>query len=450
MKLKSFALAFFTVSIATVAGMKAAQAASFQVVADGLNNPRGIAFDPSGNLYVTESGSGGDAKDGRCIPSFNSSIPFCAAENGSVLKVTTDGKKETVLNNLPSIALSPYGEQAVGPADFKFDDKGNAYLLTGLTGNPEQRDTVFKTPLLGRLFKVDLNTGSLTSIADFSEYEAKYNPDGTDLASNPYAFTIKGDTAYVVDAAGNDIYSVALDGSGIKNVAAFPQQLIPPDQLQFPPVPAVNLTTTDQSLPPLPPGYTVGSNGIPVSNQSVPTGIAIAPDGSLTVSEYTYFPYPEGKARIFKVSDDLQITELATGFTQLTGVTYDQDGNLYALQHVNQSEWKAIEQGGNIIGDPSSSVIKIAPDGTRTTIFSGDGLIAASDITLGPDGDLYISNNSRFVGKGQVIKIDPRTTSVPEPSSGLGLLAVGVLGATAAMRRLQMPIRVGPLCSKTL
>ena len=146
----------------------------------------------------------------------------------------------------------------------------------------------------------------------------------------------------------------------------------------------------------------------------------------------------------------MQITELATGFTQLTGVTYDQDGNLYALQHVNQSEWKTIEQGGNIIGDPSSSVIKIAPDGTRTTMLSGDGLIAASNITLGPDGDLYILNNSRFVGKGQVIKIDPRTTSVPEPSSGLGLLAVGVLGATAAMRLKQIPIRVGPLCSKTL
>ena len=423
MKLKTFAFVIASVGLVTIAGTKAARANSYEVVADGLDNPRGIVFDANGNLYVAESGKGGDGSDGRCIPSPSAQyLNLCAAENGSVLKVAPDGTKTTVLSNLPSIGLAPTGEQAAGPADIKFDSKDNAYLLTGLAGDPNQRDTILKEPKLGHLFKVDLNTGNLTDLADIGAYEAQYNPDGTDVISNPYSFVIKGNYAYVVDGGGNDIYKIALDGSGVKDVKAFPQQVLQRDELVFPPSTPSDGSSTSSTNPPdglpaLPPGYTVFPDGNVVSSQSVPTAIALAPDGSLTVTEYTYYPYPEGKARIWRVPTNLKTTgagvnntaltgkEIATGFTQLTGVAYDLEGNEYVLQSVNQSEWKAIQQGGNLIGDPSGSLIKIAPDGTRTTILTGNGLEAASSIALGPDGDLYISNNARFAGKGQVIRV---------------------------------------------
>ncbi|MBW4628467.1 MAG: ScyD/ScyE family protein [Brasilonema octagenarum HA4186-MV1] len=444
MKFKSFAL-LFSVCVAATCGTQAARAASLSVVADGLNNPRNLDFAPDGSIYLTESGRGGDGNGGvNCIPSPSAQyIPLCSGNTGSVVKIAKDGTKTTVLSNLPSIALVPSGEQAAGPADFKFDSKGNAYLLYGLAGDPNSRDTKLQSPLLGQLYKVDLNTGSLTSLADFAAYEAKYNPDGTDLINNPYAFAIKGDTAYVVDGGGNSIYSVGLDGSGIKNVAAIPQKVISLSTDQFPTLPEG--TTDPTGGAPLPPGYSRASNGLPVSNQSVPTGIAVAPDGSLTLSEYTYFPYPENEARILKVDPDtLQTQVLADGFTQLTGVTYDSEGNLYALQHINQSEWKGIQQGGVITGDISGSVIKIAKDGTRQTIWSGDGLEAASGLVFGPDGDLYISNRARLVAGergGQLIKIDPRSsggaTKVPEPASVIGLLLATAVGVKAMKRKRQ-------------
>ncbi|MFH7026798.1 MAG: ScyD/ScyE family protein [Heteroscytonema crispum UTEX LB 1556] len=442
MKLKQFTLTFFTFCLAIVTGQKAAEAATFSVVADGLDNPRNMAFGADGSLYVTTSGKGGDGADGRCIASPSAQyIPLCAAANGSVLKITPDGKQQTFLDNLTSIGLVPSGEQAAGPADFKFDSKGNAYLLTGLAGNPGQRDPVLKSPDLGKLYKVDLNTKSLTSLADFGAYELANNPDGTDIISNPYALAIKGDSAYVVDGGGNTIYSVALDGSGIKNVAALPEKLISPDKLQFPTLPEGTVDPTGGAPPP--PGYTIAPNGLPVSNQSVPTGIAVAPDGSLTVSEYTYFPYPEKEARIFSVNpNDLSIKTIADGFTQLTGVAYDPEGNLYALQHINNSEWKEIQQGGIITGDISGTLFKIAPDGTRSTIWEGNGLEAASGITYGPDGNLYISNRARLAGTGQVIKIDPKATKIPEPSSAIGLLAASGL-ASAAMRKRKRQQKVG-------
>lgn len=448
MKFKSFALTFLSLCVATTSGTKAAQAASLSVVADGLNNPRNLDWDSQGNIYLTESGAGGDGNGGvNCIPSPSSQyIPLCSGKTGSVIKITPDGKRETVLQNLTSIALVPSGEQAAGPADWKFDSKGNAYFLNGLAGDPNKRDSVLQSPELGKLYKVDLNTGSLTTLADFAQYEAKYNPDGTDLISNPYAFAIKGDTAYVVDGGGNSIYSVALDGSGIKNVAALPQKQISPDKLQFPTLPEGTADPTGGA--PLPPGYTIAPNGLPVSNQSVPTGIVVAPDGSLTLSEYTYFPYPENEARIFKVDpDSLQTQVLADGFTQLTGVTYDSEGNLYALQHINQSEWKGIQQGGLITGDIGGSIIKIGKDGTRETIWSGNGLEAASGLFFGPDGDLYTSNRARLVAGergGQLIKIDPRSsggaTKVPEPASVIGLLLATALGAKAMKHKRQQEL----------
>ena len=443
MKLKSFALTLFAVSVATVSVSQAAQAASFSVVADGLDNPRGTAFDKDGNLYVTYSGKGGDGNDGRCIASPSAQyIPLCAGANGGVLKIAKDGTKTNVLSNLTSIALVPSGEQAAGPADFKFDSKGNAYLLTGVAGDPTLRDTVLKSPDLGKLYKVDLSTGSLTTLADFAQYEATNNPDGTDLISNPYAFAIKGDNAYVVDGGGNTVYSVGLDGSGIKNVTGVPQKLINLTVDQFPTLPEGTVDPTGGA--PLPPGYTKAVNGLPVSNQSVPTGIVVAPDGSLTLSEYTYFPYPENEARIQSVNpDDLSIKTIYDGYTQLTGVAYGADGSLYALQHINTSEWKNIQQGGVITGDISGSVIKIAKDGTRTTIWSGNGLEAASGITIGADGNLYIANRARLAGAGQIIKIDPRSARVPEPSAGAGLLAVAAMGATAAMGKRKRQQKVG-------
>ncbi len=505
MKLQPFFFTFLAVCVATVAGARTAQAASLTTVVSGLNNPRGMDFDAQGNLYITESGSGGPVSD-RCIASPSAQyLKLCAAENGSVIKVTPDGTTTNFITGLASIGLAPTGEQAAGPADFKFDDKGNGYLLVGLAGNPGQRDSVLKSPSLGQLYKVDMATGALTSLADLGAYEFKNNPDGTDLISNPYAMTIKNGYAYVVEGGGNDVLKVALDGSGIQTAKAIPQLTVPVNSLVFPPgvgAPAggtagappagatgsappagappagatgsappagatgtvpptgpvasaddkTNKTPGSTDLPGggsqgIPPGYEVASNGIPVSKQSVPTGITQAPDGTLTLSEYSYFPYPEGKARIWSLDDNLTTTGtgpsnsqltgkvLQDGFTQLTGVSYDKEGNLYALQSINQSEWKAIQQGGAIIGDTSGSLIKIAKDGTRTTIWSGDGLTAASNLTLGPDGDFYISNNARLAeGKGSVIKIDPRA-KVPEPSSVLGLVAIGALGASSMLKR---------------
>ena len=76
---------------------------------------------------------------------------------------------------------------------------------------------------------------------------------------------------------------------------------------------------------------------------------------------------------------------------------------------MNASGWK---------GKPEGSLIKIATDGTRTTLLSGNGLESPAAFTIGPDNAFYVINRGGRPGQGQVIRIE--NTSVPEPASALG------------------------------
>lgn len=379
------------ISLAVAPPAKASEVASVTVVADKLDNPRGLNFAPDGSLYVTESGVGGD---GRCIPGPSlEGLSSCAGNSGAVTRIK-DGKQERVLTNLPSIALRPTGDTGEGPQDIQFDSYGNPYLLIGYGGNPTTRDFPENSPSWGQLYKVDFKTGSLTSIADLAKYEFANNVDGEatldvsgEIASNPYAFTIKGHTAYIVDAAANDLLSVGLDGSSLKAVTPLPGQTI--ENPIFPtPLPG-------QVAPPdaPPPGQIPDKIDI----QSVPTGVAVGPDDALYISEYTGFPFPVGKARIFRVDREGKTTVYADGFTQLSDLAFDHKGNLYVLQFGNEPQWKGTTDG---------SLIQIAPDGTKTTLVTGEGLESATALTVGPDGAIYVSTKGDRASKGQVLRIE--------------------------------------------
>ncbi|MEH2170847.1 MAG: ScyD/ScyE family protein [Nostoc sp.] len=416
MKFKPLTITILTFCVAAFSGMKAASAASFSVIADGLYNAGGLSFGPDGNLYVTEAGIGGS---GACVPpASGQGDSLCYGTSGAVTKIE-NGKTERILTGLPSIAL-PDGTGAGGPRDIQFDLKGKPYVLIGYGANPAFRDRNLGNTDLGKIIAPDFNTNSWTSVADIANYELAKNPDGGDVGSNPLGFVIDGNNLVAVDAGANDLFRVNTAGSNLQAITTFPQDIL--TNPIFPP------SDTPSNEPAQVPsqGEAVRSQ---FATQAVPSSVAKGPDGAYYVSQFTGFPFAEGGAKIYRVGADGTPTVFADGFTQLTDLQFDSAGNLYALQYANQSAWK-----GNFDG----SVIKIAPDGTRTTLLSGNGLESPSALTIGSDGAVYVTNRGDRPGQGQVLRIE-NTKSIPEPDSALGVLAIAALGFGWLHKKRELP-----------
>jgi hypothetical protein len=423
MKLKSFAITCLAFCATGAYGVRAQAAELSTITTTPLSNAIHTTFGPDGSLYIMEGGIGGDGDGGRrCTPSPSTQfIPICAGNTGAITRIK-DGVQERIFDGLPSLAQqTPIRDQGAGPADLQFDmETGKAYLVYGMAGDPRNRDAVLELPTLAQLYEFDLSTGALTSLADFAQYEIDNNPDGTDLIVNPYSMAIKDGFAYVTDGGANVVYKVGLNGEGIVDVNAFPRFDVPPDQLEFP-------NPEDLGLGP------EQSIAFEPTQQSVPTGIKIGPDGSLYATEYTFFPYPDGLARVWKLSDDLEFELVADGFTQLTDLEFDEDGNLLVLQHYNIPEWQAAVPGA----DTSGSVIRVLPDGTQEVVYSGPEIGAGGSLTKGPDGAYYITSDARFgfTGAVQRLELSSSAARVPEPTSVVGIFAVAAFGANAMLKK---------------
>src|SRR5215218_3241642 len=114
-------------AMAAVAKGGSGGSGELRVVAEGLNNPRGIGIGPDGALYVAESGKGGA---GPCIAGPEGD-QACFGRSGSVTRITRHSQQR-VLTGLPSTA-APDGSAAAGPVDLGFSG-WTGYLLIGNPG----------------------------------------------------------------------------------------------------------------------------------------------------------------------------------------------------------------------------------------------------------------------------------------------------------------------------
>lgn len=113
----------------------------------------------------------------------------------------------------------------------------------------------------------------------------------------------------------------------------------------------------------------------------VPTGLAWAPDGGLYVSTLSGGPFIPGTAALFHVALDGTVTQVAGGLTMLGDVTVGPDGSIYL---VTMSD-NFIDAAGPAPG----SIVKLNADGTSTTVLAG--LPFPGGIAFDANGDAYIS-----------------------------------------------------------
>ena len=148
----------------------------------------------------------------------------------------------------------------------------------------------------------------------------------------------------------------------------------------------------------------------------IPTGIAPAPDGGAYVAYFTAAPYAEGSARVVKVAPDGAVTDVWTGLTLVTALAIGPDGTLYALEmatgHGNDPD--AIAPG-------TGRVVRMTGPDTMEPVVTGLALPIAMD--FGPDGALHIAGPTFGAdeGQGTILRADlsgPHPIAVPTELPG--------------------------------
>jgi len=269
-----------------------------------------------------------------------------------------------IVRGLPSLA-DEEGFAAVGPHDVAVRPPKRRFITVGLAGNPaSRRNFLPEGRALGHLVMKPRGRAARIG-ADLTGYEARVDPDGGVVDSNPYSLVaIRGHGRIVTDAGGNDLLRRSRR-RGIQTLAVFPDRMVEFDGQQIP-------------------------------MQAVPTGVVRGPDGAFYVGQLTGFPFPVGKARVYRVVPGRKPQIYRRGFTNIIDIAFDARGRLYVLE---------IAKNGLLSGDSTGALIRVNRDGSRTTVAS-EGLIAPGGLAIGRHGRILVSNCGVCPGMGQVIRID--------------------------------------------
>jgi hypothetical protein len=321
---------------------------TLKVLASGLNNPRGITVLPDGTILVAESGAG----DPNCAAG-----QTCAGLTGSVYAVHGSFQGR-VVTGLASTATGPAtpgaSVSAAGPNAVVPDPKGGYDVLSEFGGTDDSRAALGPNGVtLGTL----LRTRDHAVLADPVDYETKVNPDGEDVHSNPWGLLPSGSDFLITEAGANDLLRAHPDGS----------------------------ITTDYVFP-----HNTAATG---SQQAVPTGIVRAGDGTIYISDMS--ATTPGAARIWQIKPGQAPQVFLTGFSNLVSLALDHSGNLFALSFTAQLG--APPQPGSL------SKINLATKQV-TQISTGTLLQQPTGLAIGPNNEVYVTNNSNGTS-GQLVRV---------------------------------------------
>ncbi len=337
----------------------------FTVVADHLNNPRGLSPAPGGGLYLAEAGAGGST----CVGS--GSNQTCIGLTGSLDLVRGGwagaGVKRVVTGLISG--SSPGGVAAEGPVSVSRGPWGTFFGLFGLNSHEVPPAGVIPAGLraaalaqLGHLWLVNEH-GRVTDVSDVGDQDWTWTSTRISLAphdfpdANPNNVLYSRGRLYVADAGSNILDQIGRHGTA--NVLAF-----------FP-VP----------------------KGSP--NDSVPTCVARGPDDALYVGELLGGTHAPGHARIWRIVPGHAPKVWAAGLTTVQGCGFGKDGAFYATE---------FQVNGLDATNPAGDVVRIDRYGHRSHIGIGK-LFDPSGFAAGPDGSIYVSNCSIAPASGMGPKL---------------------------------------------
>ncbi len=342
-----------------IAGAPSVAAASGTVIASGLANPRGMLITDDGTIYVAEAGLGGT--EAFTAPPYP---PSTRGMTGRVTKIAPDGTKTTIADNLPSLSLGGQGNAFVlGPAGLIMVN-GALWLATGAMPNGYPT-----APNAASLLRIDPQTGSVTQVADLAAFERANNPDTFELTADPYGVVLGPDgNFYVADAGANDFLRVD---------------------------PQTGKTTLVTIFAGIPRPTANPARAGAKENDPVPSNVVLGPDGAFYVGLLTGFPTVAGGAKVLRVTANGTVSDVVTGLTSVSWVTFGPDGLLYIVEF-------------GVTAPNSGRILRMLTDGTKQVV--ADGLNDPNGVAFDKAGNLYVAVNGSTAPNdgplGQILRID--------------------------------------------
>jgi plastocyanin len=351
--------------------------AGVEVVASGLTNPRGFAWDADGELYLALAGTGGPDR----IVREGTPRPFMIGRTSSIVRVN-GGCTVPVAEDLPSrLWLTPgwiWGAMDVAILD------GQLYALLGgggpTNGQPDWPNGVYRV----------LADGSTELVANLSAW-FQDNPTAVTAWEGPnpdgslFALEAGSDRLWISEAVSGRLLTATTDGQ-IALVADL-------------------------------------SKG-----HMVPTGIVLDDAGGAFVSHETVVPYPEGASKVIHVSPDGTVTDQWTGLTAGTGLAMGPDGVLYAAEMATNNT----DEPPYLRPNSGRVVRQTGPDSLEPVVTE---IPYPVHLDFGPDGALYLAYPAFGSDMGQeqgvLLRID-LSRELPISLAAVGALAPSCTGEAGA------------------
>ena len=268
-----------------------------------------------------------------------------------MVRIEEDGAATAVVAGLP---IFLHGiEERLGVTDVAFRG-GELFVLQGYAESP-----------LGSSLIRWSGDGRLQVVANLQDVlQHRFKPSESDpyepVFSNPFAlaYSAEDDRFYVVDSGANTVYSIAPDGMA---------------EVVF-----------------------------QWTNNPVPTGIAIGPEGDLYVALFTHLPYDTGAGSIVRIGPD-GATAVLTGLTTPIDVGFDLEERMYVLEFSGGYDPRGPE---GLFKPDSGRLLRI--DASKREVLL-DGLSFPTRMFFGPTGELHVVHAGALSapGAGGVMKVTP-------------------------------------------